>query len=175
MPNRRHAGFQFAVPFAAFGALVALSLGVAATPAAAQTGVETYRGSHCNPSHFNGETEEWAYEGNRLVNNGGSTWDVLVASCPVNAKPTQSASNSRLGEIRVTVDGATWANGWCDVTDWTGVRRSMRHTSVNPEYYTWVAPWNSSIASRDFTIECLVLADWSVERIDVVWYWGGNL
>ena len=33
----------------------------------------------------------------------------------------------------------------------------------------------ASITSRDFTVECLLLADWSMEAIEVVWFWGGNL
>jgi len=176
MPSRRRTvPARSVLTFALFAAFVALALGAGADPLAAQISVESYRGSHCHPSNFNGETDDWAYEGNRLVNNGSSSWDVLVASCPVNAKPTQSASNSRLGEVRVYVDGATFSNGWCNVIDWTGVRRSMRVSATNPEYFGWVAPWNSGITSKDIVVECLVLADWAMEKIEVVWYWAGNL
>ena len=149
----------------------ALSLAPAAAPLAAYWGVDVFRGSHCNPSHFNGETEDWAYEGANLVNNGASVWDVLVANCPVNAKPMHEASNTRLWEIRVVVHGADFSNGWCTLVDWNGVERTMNRSTTNPEWFWWSAPVNTGIHSRDFTVECLVLKDWALERIEVIWNW----
>jgi hypothetical protein len=167
MPSRR-----LPVPaVVAVTALVVLALAPGAAPLAAYLGVETFRGSHCHPSHFNGETEDWAYEGANLVNRGSGTWDVLIASCPVNAKPTQPVASSRIFEIRVVVDGATFSNGWCNLIDWQGVERSMRVSSTNPEWFFWAPPASSGVHSRDFTVRCLLLPDWELERIEVVWSW----
>jgi hypothetical protein len=164
-----------AVLAATFAGFLGLALAPGAAPLAAQSAVETYRGSHCHPKHSSGETAEWEYVGADLVNRGVSSWDILIASCPIHASPTQSASNSRLAEIRVVVDGATYSNAWCRLTDWQGVRRTMRNSSTNPEWFTWQPAWNADIVGRDFTVECLLLPDWELERIEVVWFWGGNL
>jgi hypothetical protein len=158
------------LPVSALLALAALAL----APAAASAGlhVDTYRGSHCNPSHFNGETEDWAYEGPNLVNRGGSAWDVLVASCPVHVAPPPSASaNARILEIRVVVDRATYSNAWCNLHDVNGVERPLSSRSTSPEWFWWAPPSSWGQTQREFTIECLVLQDWALERIEVVWYW----
>ena len=154
----------------AFAAVAAFALAPAAPPAAAYWAADVFRGSHCNPSHYNGETEMWAYEGANLVNNGTSVWDVLVANCPINVTPPTQSTNARIHEIRVVVDGATESNGWCRLTDWQGVLRTMNR-STNPEWFWWSAPVYSTPVSRDFTVECLVLKDWALERIEVIWYW----
>lgn len=156
---------------AAAVAFVAVALASRAELAATTIGVETYRGSHCQPSHFNGETDAWAYEGANLVNNGSSTWDILVASCPVNAKPTQPVASSRIAEIRVVVADADFSNGWCKIVDWTGTERAMRRSTTDPEWFWWTPPATTGYHSRDFTVRCLLLPDWALERIEVVWFW----
>jgi hypothetical protein len=168
MPIRR-----LPLPAVALAVLAAGALAPGAAPLAALTGVEVFRGSHCHPSHFNGETEEWAYEGPNLVNRGTSAWDVLIASCPTHATPFQPVSTSRIFEVRVYVDGATASNAWCSLTDWQGVERSMTPSPANPRWFVWNPPSLSNVGwhSRDFTVECLLLPDWELERVEVVWSW----
>lgn len=163
--SRLIAGLRLPVP--AVAVLGALAL----APDAASAGlhVDTFRGSHCHPSHFNGETEDWVYEGPNLVNRGATTWDVLVASCPVHAAPP--VPSARVLEIRVVVDGATLSNGWCNLLDVGGVERAMNVRSTNPELFWWTPPTTWGVYSREFTIECLALRNWALERIEVVWTW----
>ena len=158
------------LPVPALAVLAAFAL--APTAASAGLHVDTYRGSHCHPSHFDGETEDWVYEGPNLVNRGGSSWDVLVASCPVHVAPPPSASASaRILEIRVVVDGATASNGWCNLFDVGGVERPLASTSSYPEWFRWSPPASWGTTQREFTIECLALRNWALERIEVVWIW----
>lgn len=157
----------------AFASLAVFALAPGAAPAAAYWGVETFRGSHCHPSHFNGETEDWVYDGASLVNRGASVWDVLIATCPVHATPFQPVANARIYEVHIYVDGATASNAWCNVTDWMDVERSISASPTNPGFFTWRPSSLSNVGyhSRDFTIECLLLQDWELERVEVVWFW----
>lgn len=164
MPTRR-------LPAAAFVAVAALAFAASASPASAGLAAETFRGSHCHPSHFDGETEDWVYEGPDLANRGASAWDVLIANCPVHTAPPQPVASSRILEIRVVVDGANFSNGWCTLTDWQGIERNMNRSTTNPEWFWWTPPTNSGYLARDFTVECLVLQNWQLERVEVIWTW----
>lgn len=145
---------------------------LAPTAVSASLHVDTDRGSHCHPSPFGGETEDWVYEGPNLVNRGGSSWDVRVAACPVHVAPPPSASSSaRILEIRVGVDGATSSNGWCKRFDVGGEDRPLASTSSDPEWFRWSPPASWGTTRREFTIERLALRNWALERIEVVWIW----
>jgi hypothetical protein len=89
----------------------------------------------------------------------------------VNVTPPTQSTNARIYDIVVIVDGATSSNGWCRLTDWQGVVRTMQRSATNPERFYWLPPVYSSPESRDFTVECLVLKDQALERIEVIWYW----
>lgn len=145
---------------------------LALAPAVASAGlqVDSYHGSHCHASHFNGETEDWVYEGTSFVNRGGSAWDILVASCPVHVAPP--VASARIMEIRVVVDGATYTNGWCNLTDELGTERPLTSRSTDPEWFWFVPPTTSwGRVHRDLTFECLLLKDWKLEAVEVVWIW----
>lgn len=141
-----------------------------ASPALAAVGVDRFAGSHCHPSHFDGETSRWSYQGDRLLNRGTTDWDVLIASCPIHAEPPAATGNSRLDLVRVIVTGAEAESGWCTVTH-AGTEYPMTPSPTNPELFTWRPPAYTGVMPRDFTVACLLLRGQELDQLELIWYW----
>ncbi|REJ82731.1 MAG: hypothetical protein DWQ36_06495 [Acidobacteria bacterium] len=150
------------------GAALAVLAVSTAAPAAARRYVQGVPGASCKPSHLLTTNPTFVeYPDNRLLNTGSSSWDVILATCPL----TGFVPGADLVEVRAVLEHSSRASAWCGIRDASG--REYEWEWVTWRYshgtaYFSPPPWASS-GLLEATVQCIVNRGAAVDRIEVHW------